>query len=139
MAAIKHYLKINTNAAKIYQSLTEQKDLAGWWTKDVIAEPVLNSIAEFKFGRRYHNKMRVMSLEQNKTVEWVCLAGHEEWIGTYFRFIIESGDKFTNLRFEHGGWREESDFFASCNYIWGTYMTSLKNYCESGKGSPFNG
>ena len=139
MARIKHYLKINAPADKVYRALTEQQGLAGWWTTEAIAQPVVGSVAEFKFGSRYHDKMRILVLNKNRIVKWECFEGDKEWIGTYFQFELKGADNYTHLRFEHGGWREESDFFASCNYIWGTYMTSLKNYCESGEGSPFNG
>ena len=58
-------------------------------------------------------------------------------IGTTFSFDLEEKDGNTILRFTHGDWKEETDFFASCNYHWGYYMRSLAYYCEKGKGTPF--
>lgn len=93
--------------------------------------------AEFKFGDRYHNKMNIVKLIPNKIVEWECIEGDNEWIGTNFVFDLEEKDGDTILRFTHDNWKEETDFFASCNYHWGYYMQSLKQYCESGSGTPF--
>ncbi len=138
MAEIKHLLIINTPAAVIYRAITEQEGLAGWWTRQTEARPEIGSLAEFRFGERYHNIMRVIELIPGRHVKWQCESGEEEWIGTIFIFDLkENGDK-TTLRFTHGNWREDTDFFASCNYHWGHYMKSLKSYCETGKGEPFH-
>jgi len=137
MKAIQHYLVIAARPADVFMALTTQNGLAAWWTEEVIAQPIEGSIAEFKFGDRYHNKMSIDRLVSGSLVEWTCLAGDEEWIDTRLTFRLESRDQGTILRFKHGNWRAETDFFASCNYHWGNYMTSLKNYCENGQGSPF--
>ena len=132
MPEIKHYLVINTEPEIVFNAVTEEKGLAGWWTEDVIAKPEIGSVAEFKFGDKYHNKMRVANLEPNKKVEWECLDGDPEWIETKFVFDLEANDGKTILRFAQTDWREATDFYASCNYHWGFYMTSLKDYCEKG-------
>ena len=31
-----------------------------------------------------------------------------------------------------------AEFYAHCNFQWGKYLVSLKEYCETGKGFPFN-
>ena len=137
MADIKHLVEIEAPAETIYRAVTEQAGLAAWWTRQTIAKPEVGSIAEFRFGDRYHNKMRVVALEENRRVEWVCLKGVEEWEGTTFVFDIEETDGTTVLRFTHGKWSAMTDFFAVCNYHWGHYMKSLKSYCETGAGDPF--
>ena len=137
MAEIKHFLSIKASSEKVYRAITEQEGLASWWTRETIAKPQIGSIAEFKFGDRYHNKMRIIRLESQKIVEWECLMGDKEWIGTTFRFELIPDKENTNLRFTHGKWKEMTDFFASCNFQWGHYMRSLKDYCETGKGEPF--
>jgi len=137
MAEIKHYLEINTQPQKVYNALTEQKGLAGWWTEETTAEPQVGTIAEFKFGEYYHNKIKITNLIPDFKVEWECLQGDEEWVGTNFTFEIDEKNGKTFLKFTHKNWREATDFFASCNYQWGLYMKSLKDYCETGKGEPY--
>ena len=137
MADIKHYLVINESPEKVYKSITEAEDISGWWTNQVKIKPEVGSIAEFDFGDRYHNEMMIAELIENKKVEWECIKGDKEWIGTRIIFELESNKEKTILRFAHADWQKTTDFFASCNYQWGWYMTSLKNYCETGKGQPF--
>jgi uncharacterized protein YndB with AHSA1/START domain len=125
MARIKHYLIIKAPPEKVYEAVTTTGGIKGWWTLDAIADEKVGGVAEFIFG------------ERNKRVEWKCFQGDKEWIATTFEFDIEAKDKDTVLRFTHGNWREETDFFASCNFNWGYYMRSLANYCEKGEGTPF--
>ncbi len=137
MPAIKHYLVIKAPVEKVYQAILTTEGLRGWWTDDAHAEEKVGGIAEFNFDEAYHNEMRITKLKKNKLIEWECIEGDREWIGTYFRFEFESRNKDTILRFTHGDWREETDFFASCNYHWGYYMASIKKYNETGEGTPF--
>jgi len=137
MASIKHYLLIKTLPEKVYKAITTTEGLKGWWTLNANAEEKVGGVAEFIFGDQYHNKMNVTDLEQSKKVEWKCFQGDKEWIDTTFVFDIEGKEGDTILRFTHGNWKEETDFFASCNYHWGYYMRSLADYCEKGEGTPF--
>jgi uncharacterized protein YndB with AHSA1/START domain len=137
MARIRHYLLIKSSPEKVYTALTTTEGLKGWWTSEAKAAEFIGGIAEFIFGDRYHNKMRVTYLEPNKKIEWECLKGDKEWVGTTLIFDIEKKGDNTTLRFTHGNWKEETDFFASCNYHWGYYMRSLAKYCETGEGTPF--
>lgn len=139
MADIKHLVVIDGPVERVYRALTEQSGLARWWTTQTVAQPEVGSICEFRFGDRYHNRMRIVGLEPNERIEWECLKGDEEWVGTSFVFDLEPRDGQTILRFAHGGWRAVTDFFAHCNYHWGFYMRSLKSYCETGQGEPFSG
>ena len=137
MAELKHLVVIDAPVNTVYRALTEQTGLAGWWTQEAVAEPQVESFAEFNFGDRYHNKMRIVGLDEDKRIEWECLEGDEEWVGTTFIFSLEPIDGQTIVRFSHGNWRAMTDFFATCNYHWGFYMRSLKSYCETGQGEPF--
>ena len=137
MKAIKHYLIINSPADKIYSAITEIEGLSSWWTEDTSGKSAMGNIVEFNFRENDHNKMKITLLEKNQKVEWECIEGDHEWIGTKFSFSLESKEERTILRFAHFNWKEETDFFASCNYHWGYYLRSLKLYCETGKGTPF--
>jgi uncharacterized protein YndB with AHSA1/START domain len=137
MPDIKHLLVINSPASKVFKAVTETKGLMGWWTAGASAEPTLNSTAVFNFGDSFHNEMKVVELVPGKMVRWLCEKGDKEWIGTTIIFTLKENEDKTTLTFEHNGWENTTDFFASCNYNWGWYMTSLKDYCEKGKGRPF--
>jgi uncharacterized protein YndB with AHSA1/START domain len=138
MPSIKHYLLIKAHPGKVYAALNKTEGLCGWWTVEAKADERVGGTAEFIFGDRYYNKMKIMNLQDNKTVEWKCIEGDKEWIGTTFLFDLEEKDGDTILRFSHNNWKEETDFFASCNYNWGYYLKSLKQYCETGEGTPYN-
>ncbi len=137
MSAIKHLLYINANPSRVYKAITTQKGLSSWWTTKTKADAIIGSVAEFWFSDKYHNKMYIVKLEINKYVEWECLDGDKEWIGTRLKFMLNQHENGTMLHFWHYEWKKETEFFASCNYHWGHYMKSLKNYCEEGKGEPF--
>ena len=138
MPSIKHYLVIKAVAEKVYTALSKTEGLCGWWTVEAKADERVGGTAEFIFGERYYNKMKITNLLNSKKVEWKCLEGDKEWIGTTFLFDLEEKDGSTILRFSQNNWKEETDFFASCNYNWGYYLKSLKQYCETGAGIPFN-
>lgn len=100
-----------------------------------------------------------MDLKPNKQIEWSCIAGDNEWIGTTLTFTLREGDKrslkydryelggqleqqddlakVTLLIFHHDNWREDTDMFAECSYTWGQFLRSLKLFCETGKGRPY--
>ncbi len=121
----------------VYRAVTEQEGLAAWWTRETVAAPEVGAIIQFKFGDRYLNKMKVLTIEPDSVVEWECVEGDEQWIGTRFKFDLEKQGDQTLLRFSHTGWRDMTDFYAHCNYQWGYYLKSLKSFCEKGKGTPF--
>jgi uncharacterized protein YndB with AHSA1/START domain len=137
MAEIKHLLHINAPASEIYEAITEEEGLKNWWTNQTVASPEEGATIEFRFGEMYHDMMKVVKLDPDKRVEWLCFHGDPQWIDTTFVFDIESTDDLTILRFTHGNWREPTDFFASCNFHWGYYLRSLKLLLETGEGTPF--
>jgi uncharacterized protein YndB with AHSA1/START domain len=137
MPEIRQLVTIDAPVGVIFMALTEQDGVTGWWTTDAVIKPVIGSIAGFRFGDQYHNTMRVVTLDTNKRIEWICLDGHPEWVDTSFTFELESREGSTVVRFIHGDWRDVTDFYATCNYHWGFYLRSLKTYCETGTGEPY--
>ena len=137
MAAIKQLLIINCPPDKIYSAITTKDGIANWWTEQTEIGSNVGEINIFDFGGKYHNEMIIINLVPDKQVEWECIEGDKEWIGTKFIFSIEKKADSSVLKFTHGNWKEETDFYASCNYQWGYYMNSLKQYCEIGIGTPF--
>ncbi|RKY93435.1 MAG: SRPBCC domain-containing protein, partial [Ignavibacteriae bacterium] len=101
MAHLKHYLLIKSSPEKVYKALTSTEGLRGWWTLEAKTDGRIDGIAEFTFDVQYHIKMKIVDLNPNGRVEWECIKGDKEWIGTNFVFDLEEKDGDTILRFIH--------------------------------------
>ena len=157
-AGIHHAVVIGATARKVYDAVTTEAGLAGWWTPKVSTTGEIMTIARFPFGEHYFKEMKIVELVPFSFVKWHCVAGGEEWVGTKITFELISGDKtvllnnypeiggqveqqqnaeVTLLRFHHENWRAETLMFAECNYTWALFLKSLKLYCETGNGLPW--
>jgi uncharacterized protein YndB with AHSA1/START domain len=134
--SIYHRLLIEAPVEKVYEAITTQKGLAGWWTPETIAKPEVGTIMKFSFGD-YHKEIKIEELKPYSKVKWLCLKAFPEWIGTTLIFQLEPHAKGSVLFFHHDGWKEYSDEFASCSYDWALFFRSLKFLCETGKGFPY--
>ena len=136
MATAFHLIEIESNIQKVMECFLSAEGIKGWWTEDASINSENPKIYELKFGPKYQNKMEVVNETEN-SVKWLCKDGADEWVGTTLNFDVEPvTENKCILRFKHDQWKESSDFFASCNTIWGYYMESIKGYCEKGKGTP---
>jgi uncharacterized protein YndB with AHSA1/START domain len=135
MADIRHKLVIKAAPGNVYEAVTTQHGLEGWWCKQTIAKPEVGSVHTFIFGDS-KTEMKVSELTSNKRVQWQCITSVDEWVHTNISFELEEKDGRTVLRFAHSGWRAATDFFDACNYDWGRFLVSLKTFCETGAGTP---
>lgn len=137
MNSIWHRLTIKASPEVLYDALTTQEGLAGWWTPETTATPETDSIARFAFGPDYYKEMKVIALDPAKQVQWRCITGYEDWIGTTVTFDIEPHQHGAVLSFRHEGWKAYTNGFASCSYDWAMFLRSLRILCETGKGLPY--
>jgi uncharacterized protein YndB with AHSA1/START domain len=137
MANIYHHFVINTPATKVYGAVSTLDGLRNWWTKDTTGNPNKNGEIRFGFGENIFNKMKVTNVEKNKLITWNCIEGHPDWVGTNLSFQLLEEKGNTIVKFRHNDWKEENDFFGSCNFHWAFYMQSLKALCETGEGKPY--
>lgn len=137
MESIFHKLVINAPIEKVYEALTMQEALAGWWTPETKAKPEVGSISKFSFGPNYFKEMKVEELKPLSKVKWYCIKGHEEWLETTVNFELEPHINGTSLFFHHDGWKNHTDSFAVCTYDWAIFLRSMKFLCETGKGLPY--
>lgn len=158
MPNIHHFILIGSSKEKVFDALSSQSGLSAWWTPHTKISSELGSIARFSFGPEYFKDMKITKLRPFEEVQWQCIAGAQEWIGTTITFQLISGNKEflrkihpeiegqieqlvydsgTLLMFHHEGWSSYSPMFAECNYTWGQFLRSLKLLCETGKGKPW--
>jgi hypothetical protein len=60
----------------------------------------------------------------------------DEWIGTDVTFSLSQADGQTVIVFGHRNWREAVEFTAHCSMKWATFLLSLRELVETGRGRP---
>jgi uncharacterized protein YndB with AHSA1/START domain len=137
MAEILHQVIIKAPPLKVYGALTEQKSLAGWWTRYVHYEPRVGSVAQFELeGGKMKLSLKILKLLPSRAVAWHCLSGPSEWVGTQITFDLLSYEGNTLLNFSHRGWQGTARSLPLYNFEWARYLLSLRSFVEKGKGYP---
>jgi uncharacterized protein YndB with AHSA1/START domain len=158
MDTIGHEVWIKAEAPTVFDALTTQDGLDGWWGKAVSAEPEVGHVVEFDHGHGAPVLMRIIELVPNERVVRRCVSDHtnpghpgSDWLGTDLSFTLSSAEDdplagwlssalnpegsprdITILRFDHTGWKRGARWFAFCNGAWGaTLNDNLLNYCQT--------
>ncbi|MEN7548814.1 SRPBCC domain-containing protein [Rapidithrix thailandica] len=137
MKSIEQINYIKVPASIVYEALTTEEGLGHVWTKKLVVKPETGFINEFDFDEGYTTKMKNIELVKNSKVLWECIESDKEWIGTGISFELSENEGVTKIMLKHFDWRELTDFYRWCSYNWGMFLYSLKNYCESKKGLPY--
>ncbi len=141
MPDIVHRVGIRAPLSKVYEALATVEGVAGWWTKETSGVSKPGGTMEVLFssptGERIGGmKMEVTALEPDKKVCWRFTAGPEEWMGTEVVFHLSQEGDHTIVLFSHRNWPEAVECMAHCSMKWGTFMMSLKEFVETGRGKP---
>ena len=141
MADIIHRVGIKASPAEVYAALATVEGVAGWWTKETTGTSKPGGEIDVRFltpqGKEIGGMtMEVVALEPNRKVHWRFRKGPEEWIGTDAIFDLTQDGDFTIVRFGHRNWREPVEFMAHCSMKWATFMLSLRELVETGRGRP---
>lgn len=138
---IVHRVGIQAPPSKVFAALTTLDGLAGWWTHDTAGSTQPGGHIDFRF----HNEggddiggfvMDVLEQADDRAVRWRVKDGPPEWVGTDIDFQLLHDDGFTIVHFGHRRWREESEFMAHCSTKWATFLLSLRDFVETGRGRP---
>lgn len=138
MADLHHEMQINAPAQNVWDAITTQRGLSGWWTHDTVAELLrVGSVVELGFNDRASIlRMRVDEVQPLKRMVWYCTGEDVEWKGTRLIWTISDKDGVTTLHLLHGYWHSHSSKYARSNSIWGELMHRLKNYVEGRNPGP---
>jgi uncharacterized protein YndB with AHSA1/START domain len=136
MYSIKHLFHINAPADKVFKAISTIKGLSAWWTVETSGTSEPEQVIQFRFGNQGPD-MKVIQLNPDQKVIWECVASPFGWDGNKITFFLDQNEGKTRVRFTHEGWKEQDDFYAICNFSWGRYMESLRQFCQTGKGEAF--
>jgi len=138
MVAIRHRIGIAATPETVYESFATAGGLADWWTRDVEGDDARGGTLRFFFGGRDASAvMEVVEQAPARRVEWRCVGGPEEWVGTQVTFDLEAAGDETVVLFAQADWRESSEFMAHCSTKWALFLLGLKAGLEGGKATPF--
>ena len=136
-----HQVGIKAAPEVIYQAITAQAGLQGWWSEHSKAEGTVGSVNEVSFyGGMVVFRLRNAELDEDKKVVWSVEGGPPPWLNTKISFTLSPGEGpnvgQTMIDFAHRGLELPEAAFAGINYTWGWYLSSLKFFAEKGEGMP---
>jgi uncharacterized protein YndB with AHSA1/START domain len=138
---IVHRIGIKAPASQVYAALTTLDGLAGWWTRDTSGRPEPGGRIAFRFRTAAGDEIGgfgidVVELTPDRQVRWRVMDGPPEWVGTDIEFELGEEDGCTIVRFGHRDWRGAGEFMAHCSTKWATFLLSLRELVETGRGQP---
>ena len=137
MSNILFEFTIDAPTSEVYQALTDEAGIKGWWTTDTSIADEVGSTAEFRFGPQGSLAFEITELDKNSRVAWKSThAAAPDWKDTTVTFDLKPENGGTTVRFGHRGFPTEDGSFAPVSWQWAYFMMSLKSYVETGKGTP---
>jgi activator of Hsp90 ATPase-like protein len=140
MKIIHHVFDIEAQPATVWAALATPTGLARWWSTEVSApQAAVGARIEFTFVEPFNPVMEITQLDEGRELHWRCVGGHDKWQNNTFRFQLSSpDDSHTRVRF----WQDyavelSDDDYGNYNFNWGYYLESLRLYCSTGEGKPF--
>ena len=136
-----HRIGIKAPVAKVYAAVSTAQGVAGWWTKETTGESKAGGTINVRFSALDGKELGKMEFElvklnPNKEARWRFKAGPAEWVGTDVTFTLSQDGDYTIVLFGHRNWREPVEFMAHCSMKWATFLLSLRELVETGKGKP---
>jgi hypothetical protein len=128
MANITHLIRVSASASTLYPLVATPAGLARWWAEDVESDDPTQARLGF-FNRATVYAIRREHADDARAVIWACESG-QEWAGTRLEFELVPSGAETTVRFTHAAWTAPTDYFHSCNTVWGELMFRLKGEAE---------
>ena len=133
MADIHHHFPIKSSKERVFNAVSEPKDLDVWWTKSSSGKPVQNAEYELGFGPGYDWRAVVSKCNPNTEFELELTKAHEDWQGARIGFHLMEKEDLTEVKSHHQGWPEDNEHYRTSCYCWAMYLRLLKRYVEYGE------
>lgn len=138
MVDILHLFQIHAPREAIYQAIATTDGIRDWFSRDADLDPRVGGSGEIRFaGRTRIIRIDTEKLEPPARIVWKVLsAAMPTWANTSVEFKLNADDTGTMLHFSQRGFQQADDFFAMSTTAWASFLFSLKQYLETGKGTP---
>jgi uncharacterized protein YndB with AHSA1/START domain len=152
MATNVHEVWVGADSDTIFDALTTQEGLDGWWGPTLRASTTVGGAVEFDHGLPLPLAFEVVELRRPTKVVWRCTSVFDdeenpasEWRDQTFTFdvgqrtvrrLLGMPQDVAVLRLTNDGWPASSRWQAFCGTAWSvTLEDKLKRWCESGEPS----
>ncbi|MDH5178061.1 MAG: SRPBCC domain-containing protein [Gammaproteobacteria bacterium] len=137
---------VSSTPDEAYKALTT--GFNRWWTADCNTVNYAEDKITFKFGPSFW-VMRATNLVPGKIVELECIDAHHvhdglpssilnEWKGSKLKWEIQKHEEKTKIVLVHEGLVPTLECYEVCERGWDYFFViSLKEYLDTGEGSPF--
>jgi uncharacterized protein YndB with AHSA1/START domain len=138
MLEIHQLIGVKATPAKAFAAIATPKGVAGWWTRTVRGEIARGETFDLLFDKS-KVRLKTTELKAGRKLVWQAVADdYKVFTGTQVTFELSRGKGETIIRMAHTGFKGKPSFeFAFLSMKWATFMLSLKDYIEKGKGRPF--
>ena len=131
-------ISVKASPGELFDALTSVCGLTAWWTR---ATGSGDAGGELRFLMNSPEPLVIHVDEATRpaSVRWTVTECSflSDWVGTRPTFTITAvGGGASELRFRHHGLTSELECIDMCTRSWDHYLASLRDYLESGRGSP---
>ena len=136
-------IRVQAPPEAVFDALTTASGLTAWWTA---AAGSGDTGGELQFFMSAPDPLLIHVDEATRptSVRWTVTecSFEPDWVGTRPTFTItavegtSSDREVSELEFHHHGLTEELDCIEMCTRGWDHYIASLREYVETGRGSP---
>ncbi len=131
-------VRVKASPSVLFDALTTASALSAWWSP-ATGSGDTNGELQFVMNVTEPLKIHVDEATRPTTVRWSVTECSflPDWIGTRPVFTITPTDGGTSeLHFRHIGLTPDLDCNDMCTRSWDHYLASLRDYVESGHGTP---
>ena len=139
MVDLHHIMSISNTPEAAYAALTTVEGVRQWWTRDAELEGQVGGCGVFRFYNGTGvTQVAVEELQPPAKVCWRTTASNApgNWEGTQISFEIRPVAEGVTVSLSHRGFPAQTEELALVNTGWAYYLVSLKQYLETGKGTP---
>ena len=137
MSAIIEERIIEASPHRVWNALTRSEEIEKWWADEARVQPEVGSLGEFRFRPPAGTlQFEVAELDQDKHVRWISRQGPPQWAGTSVTWQLAPIHDGTEVVFTHEGFAKQDEVLEVTRGNWRYFLTSLKSYLETGKGTP---
>jgi len=138
MPDIRHRVGIAVPKERVYSTLAAKDGVARFWTDRVEGASEVGGRLSFFFGGPTPSAvMEIVDLSPDDRVQWRCVDGPSDWVGTTVSFELTEDGGETVVLFTHAGWREPTEFMHHCSTKWATVLIGLRSGLEGGAFTAF--